>query len=53
MPQRVLCECGCVLFEGVELTPPDEVIQRFNGRCPKCGKKLTFDHAHVNVKAEK
>jgi ribosomal protein S27AE len=53
MPQRVLCQsCGYVLFEGVELTPPDEIIQRFNGRCPKCGKKLTFDHSHIQIKAE-
>lgn len=51
MPQRVQCQkCKAVLFEGVELTPPDEIIQRFDGRCPKCGKKLTFEIGNVTVK---
>jgi ribosomal protein S27AE len=53
VPQRVSCsQCGYVLFEGLELTPPDEIIQRFDGRCPKCGKKLSFEHGqgHVEIK---
>jgi len=51
VPQRVQCvKCGSVLYEGVELTPPDEIIQRFDGRCPKCGKKLTFEPGNVSVK---
>ena len=33
------------------MTPPDEIIQRFDGRCPKCGKKLSFVHGNVNIKA--
>ena len=51
LPQRVSCsQCGYVLFEGLELTAPDEIIQRFDGRCPKCGKKLSFEHGHVEIK---
>jgi RNase P subunit RPR2 len=51
LPQRVSCsQCKTVLYEGVELTPPDELIQRFDGRCPKCGKKLSFEHGHVEIK---
>ena len=53
VPQRVSCsQCGYVLFEGLELTAPDEIIQRFDGRCPKCGKKLSFEHGqgHVEIK---
>lgn len=51
MPQRVTCQkCGHTLFEGIELTAPDEIIQRFDGHCPKCGKKLTFDLTKVNIK---
>jgi len=54
MPQRVTCQkCGAVLYEGVELTPPDEIIQRFDARCPKCGKKLSFDPSNVKIKAIK
>jgi len=54
MPQRVQCQkCSYILYEGIELTPPDEIIQRFDGRCPKCGKKLSFTHGNVNIKAIK
>jgi len=52
MPQRVLCQkCGFVLYEGIELTPPDEIVQRFNGKCPNCGKKLLFNPTNVDVKS--
>jgi len=51
MPQRVFCQkCGFTLYEGVELTPPDEIVQRFNGKCPKCGKKLLFNPTNVDIK---
>jgi len=51
MPQKVRCQkCGHTLYEGIELTPPDEIIQRFDGRCPKCGKKLTFTQGNVTIK---
>ncbi len=53
MPQRVTCsKCKHVLFDSLDLTPPDEIIQKFDGRCPKCGKKLSFD-GHVDVKPVK
>jgi len=51
MPQKVLCsKCGAILYEGLELTPPDEIVQRFNGKCPRCGKKLSFNPTNVDVK---
>jgi len=29
MPQKVLCsKCDAILYEGVELTPPEEIVQR-------------------------
>ncbi|MEM2922342.1 MAG: hypothetical protein QXF26_08525 [Candidatus Bathyarchaeia archaeon] len=44
MPQRILCSaCKTILYEGLELEPPIEIIQRNNGFCPKCGKKLDYD----------
>jgi len=53
VPQRVLCsKCKHVLFNGIDLTPPDEIIQKFDGRCPKCGKKLAFD-GRVEIKPAK
>jgi DNA-directed RNA polymerase subunit RPC12/RpoP len=51
MPQRVLCDkCGAILYEGFELTPPDEIVQRYDGKCPKCGKKLAFSPENVVIK---
>lgn len=50
MPQRVVCEdCGKILYEGLDLKPPDEIIQRYNGKCPKCGKRLAFVPITVEV----
>ncbi len=51
MPQRVICHgCSHVLYEGVELRPPDEIIQQHNGTCPKCGRKLSLLPIDVEVK---
>jgi len=52
VPQRVICQkCGAVLYEGIELKPPDEIIQGYDGKCPKCGKKLSFIPRNVEVKS--
>jgi len=52
VPQQVIChECGFVLYEGKELRPPDEIIQQHDGKCPKCGKKLSFIPKKVEVKS--
>ncbi|MEM3442242.1 MAG: hypothetical protein QW667_00515 [Candidatus Bathyarchaeia archaeon] len=51
MPQRVTChECGYVLYEGVELKPPDEILHQHNGKCPACGRKLSLIPINVEVK---
>ncbi len=51
MPERVTCQqCKFLLYEGVDLTPPDEIIQRYNGKCPSCGKKLLFNPTNVDVR---
>jgi phage FluMu protein Com len=42
MPQTVFCQkCGEVLYEGPELKPPEEILLKFDGKCPKCGKRLS------------
>jgi len=54
MPQKIICEvCGEVLYNGVDLKPPEEVIQQFGGNCPKCGKKLKFNPEKVEIKGNK
>jgi ribosomal protein S27AE len=51
MPQRIICnQCGYLLYEGAELKPPDEILHQYNGKCPKCGKKLAFIPINVEVK---
>ena len=51
MPQKIICqECGELLYEGTDLKPPDEIIQRYNGKCPKCGRKLSIVPTSVEVK---
>jgi hypothetical protein len=51
MPQRIICHgCNHVLYEGAELKPPDEILQSYNGKCPKCGKKLSLLPIDVEVK---
>ncbi len=51
MPQRVVCQgCGHVLYDGAELKPPDEILQKFEGKCPSCSKKLSLLPIDVEVK---
>jgi len=51
VPQRVICQkCGFLLYDGLELKPPDEIIQSHDGKCPNCGKKLSFVPKNVEVK---
>ena len=51
MPQKIICDaCGEILYEGADLKPPEEVIQQFNGKCPKCSRQLTFNPVKVDIK---
>ena len=51
VPQRVICEeCGALLYYGAELKPPDEIIQTYDGKCPKCGRRLSFVPKNAEVK---
>jgi phage FluMu protein Com len=50
MPQKIICkECGEVLYEGELLKSPQDVIKKFEGRCPNCGKDLNFATDAVKV----
>jgi len=50
MPQKILCsECGSVLYSGLELETPVEIIQRHNGLCPQCKRKLDFDTERIKI----
>ena len=50
MPQKIICqECGATLYDDFELESPYEIIQRYNGSCPKCNKKLNFNPDDVRI----
>ena len=39
LPQQIICnECGAKLYGGTEIVSLSEIVQRFDGKCPKCGK---------------
>ena len=51
MPQRMLCsKCKEVLYEGDLLKSPQDIIKKFEGKCPECGKDLAFLTDAVVVK---
>ena len=51
VPQRIVCQgCGYVLYDGAELKPPDEILHQYDGKCPKCGKRLALIPIDVDVK---
>ncbi len=33
------------------MRPPDEIIQEYDGKCPKCGRKLSYTPKEVEVKS--
>jgi len=50
MPQRIVCRvCGTVLYDDFELESPVEIMQRHNGYCPKCHRKLNFDSDGIRI----
>ena len=50
LPERVFCDaCGAILYDGSELESPIEIIQRYNGTCPKCQKTLSYDVDRVEI----
>jgi len=50
MPQQVLCdECGEVLYQGSDLKSPEEIHLMYNGKCPKCGRKLSLIPQKIKV----
>lgn len=54
MPQLMLCsECKEVLYKGDLLKSPRDVIKKFEGKCPVCGKDLAYVTEGVVVKPAK
>ena len=50
MPQEIICSgCGYYLYEGNILKSPQDIIKKYDGRCPQCNKKLDFSSINVDV----
>ena len=50
MTQRTWCsECDYLLYEGDVLKGPSDIIEKYNGRCPSCNKKLEFTSDSVKI----
>jgi hypothetical protein len=50
MPQRVACHgCGHILYQGLDIKPPDEISQMYNGKCPQCSRTLSIIPTMVQV----
>ncbi|MEM2454631.1 MAG: hypothetical protein QXL85_04450 [Candidatus Bathyarchaeia archaeon] len=50
MPQKVLCsKCGEILYQGYDIKSPEEIYEAYNGRCPKCGKKLLLVPQKIEI----
>jgi len=50
LPQHVFCErCNAILYDGAELELPSEIIRRYNGICPKCRKRLSYQPERIKI----
>lgn len=50
MPQKVVCsECNYLLYEGDILKSPQDIVKKYDGRCPGCNKKLGFNTNSVSI----
>lgn len=51
MPQKILCsDCGYVLYYGEDLVYPNDVLRKYDYRCPRCGKRLKLDSEKIEVR---
>ncbi|RLE81149.1 MAG: hypothetical protein DRJ52_04810 [Thermoprotei archaeon] len=43
MPERIVCsKCNFVLYKGNDPVPPEEIIKKYGGRCPRCLSRLSI-----------
>ncbi len=51
MQQKVTCaECNYMLHEGNILKSPQDIVKKFDGRCPECNRKLSFEGKTISAR---
>lgn len=47
----MICDkCCALLYEGEEIRPPNDIVLDYDGKCPNCGKKLSFVPINVEIR---
>ncbi|MEM3506197.1 MAG: hypothetical protein QW589_05645 [Candidatus Bathyarchaeia archaeon] len=51
MPQRIFCgKCKSILYEDdIDVIEPNQIILKYDGTCPNCGKKLNFNPENIHI----
>ncbi|MCC6012925.1 MAG: hypothetical protein LM593_00975 [Candidatus Verstraetearchaeota archaeon] len=50
MAIRIICsKCNTVLYEDIELISPQEIMEKYNYKCPKCSSSLNFDPSNIRI----
>jgi len=50
LTQEFLCsECNHILYKGDILKTPQDIIRKFEGNCPNCGKELNLEEIEVEI----
>jgi DNA-directed RNA polymerase subunit RPC12/RpoP len=42
-------ECNHLLYESNILKGPQDIIKKFDSRCPECNRKLSFDAKAISL----
>jgi hypothetical protein len=51
MPMKIICRgCGTILYEGAEIKSPYEIAAGYDGKCPKCARKLSQMPKSIEVR---
>ena len=50
LPQKAMCsECGFILYEGDLLKTPNDIMRKFEDRCPECRRRLIFSMDRISI----
>ena len=50
MPLEIFCDsCGVSLYSGFDLKSPVELLKNSDGKCSKCGHKLSIKDFSVDI----